>query len=339
MFLRRHLNVCLLVLVLVTSARVYAEIDRTKPFSGKYVPQSQTTSSAFITKLRENVTSRVQRVLPSPHSELLLGMTIGVNLLNNVPKFRDATVETGTVHVLVVSGFNISLVFGLVISLLGSQYKLKNLLFAQAATLIYALITGFEPPVVRAWIMGSLASWGKYYGRVLPAIQVLFFAALVMLAISPGIITSKSFHLSFLATLSLVKYSNFMTKLVSKYFKIGPLGADLSTTLAAQVLVWPYISYNFGRVSLVSPVVNTLTLWTVPIATVVGLCLIAVLYVCPILGLLFADIAYIFIDIFVKVVRVFADLPFSAVDFRIGVPILSLYYLLLLICDWRFSRH
>ena len=134
-------------------------------------------------KIREGCVKYVDEYFPSPHSELLLGMTVGLDRLSYVPSFKKALKQTGTIHVVVVSGFNISLVFNSIVKLLGSKYKLKNLLIAQLITIFYAVLTGFEPPVVRALIMGSIISWGKYYGRVTDTLLVLIMYAVFMLAV------------------------------------------------------------------------------------------------------------------------------------------------------------
>jgi competence protein ComEC len=238
-------------------------------------------------KFRTNVIENTYTYLPSPHSELLLGMVLGIDNLDKVPKFEEALKTSGTVHVVVVSGFNISLIFGLVIGVIGTRYKLRNLLLAEFITLIYAVVAGFEPPVVRAFIMGSISSWGKYYGRLIDTIQILLFSGCVMILINPLYFFSLSFQLSFLATLSLLMFSDLVSKLMGKVLKgrwsENFFAADFSTSLAAQVLVWPFISFHFGRVSLLSPFINALILWSVPVATVLGIVLVILMYISPVL--------------------------------------------------------
>jgi competence protein ComEC len=115
---------------------------------------------------------RVRQVLPSPHSELVLGMVLGVDDLSMVPKFKEALRTTGTIHVVVVSGFNISLVSSLVSRIIGQPYKVRNLIISLSSTLFYAVLSGFEPPVVRAWIMSGVIILGKHYGRKIDTLQV-----------------------------------------------------------------------------------------------------------------------------------------------------------------------
>ncbi|MFC1700492.1 ComEC/Rec2 family competence protein [Patescibacteria group bacterium] len=280
----------------------------------------------LISEIRIKSTKLARKNFPSPHSELLLGMVIGINDIDKVPSFEKALKESGTIHVVVVSGFNISLVFGLVIGMLGSRYKLKNLIIAQASTLFYAFLSGFEPPVVRAWVMGSIAAWAKYYGRSVDGFRLLMFSGLLMVLIDPYFLFSLSFQLSFLATLGLILYGEFFSKTLSKVSK-SVLFEDLGATLSAQVTVWPLISFHFGTVSLVSPLVNMLSLWTVPISTILGTLFILLGTLSRFLGKIIAILMYPFLDVFVRLNVFFSQFLFSSRGIQVDLIKMSVYYL------------
>ena len=310
---------------------------------GYYVNESVSESPNSIwQKWDDKVTNRVTRIarryLPSPHSELLLGLLIGLDDIKKTPLYYETLIQTGTVHVVVVSGYNITLVFNFIISLLGTRYKIRNIIFAETVTFLYALLSGLEPPVLRAWIMGSVISLGKYYGRVLDAKEVLIFSAYIMMLVQPQLITSISFQLSFLATLSLVLY-NGRVKTIIKQIKPeidrshgnNVFLDDLASTVSAQILVWPVISYYFGRVSILSPLVNCLVLWTVPLSTVVGSIFIFVASVVPILGQALAWFVLVPLDIFVITTALFGKYKFASVSFKMEGKSLFLYYSALII--------
>lgn len=278
----------------------------------------------FLTKIRTSSIDIVDKNFPSPQSELLLGMLIGLDRLGEVPNFSDKLKDTSTIHVVVVSGFNIALVFNLVTKALGSEYRFKNLVIAQLVTVFYALLSGFEPPVVRALVMGSIVSWGKYSGRLIDGMRVLIFAASVMIIIEPAYLSSVSFQLSFMASLGLILFSGMFANL--------KVPEDLKSTFAAQLLVWPIISIYFGRVSVIGIVVNPLILWTVPISTILGGAFLAVGFVSPILAKFFALAVYPFLDIFFKVVDGFGSLKNINVNLKITPTFFALYYLLIFSC-------
>lgn len=301
----------------------------------KFTAPAEEASTGFIADFRRNSSDNIRRYLPSPHSELLLGMTIGVNDLKTVPKFNNASKITGTVHVVVVSGYNIALVFGLVIAVIGSQYRMRNLLFALLVTLVYAVISGFEPPVIRSWIMGSIAAWGKYYGRSLDGAKLLFFSGLCMVLYDPAFLFSLSFQLSFMATLSLCLFSDPIALLVRKFSRGRRflLLEDLTSTLSAQVLVWPLISNTFGTVSVISPIANPLVLWTVPISTVLGMVMLFLTFISAFLSHLFAWIVFVPLDIYVQTVNWLGGLGGASVTFGLNNRLMLIYYIVIFF--WR----
>ena len=289
---------------------------------------------------RQYSINAVRSTFPSPHSELLLGMVIGVDELGKFSKFKDALKTTGTIHVVVVSGFNVSLISNLVMRALGSRYKLRNTLIATFSTLIYSIMTGFEPPVIRAWVMGNVVSWVKFYGRDVDGFRALIFTALVMVIIWPYFIFSVSFQLSFLATLGLVAFGNDIVSLLSRIFKSKSFFIeDLGTTFSAQIFVLPLSSYYFGRISLVSFLVNPLVLWTVPLATILGTLYIPLYLLSKVLSKILSLFIYPLLDVFTETVMFFSRLSVTGMSFNIGVNVLVVYYLAIFIVYFLVSKN
>ncbi len=292
-------------------------------------------------RFRNVVIHNVQRFLPSPHSELCLGLSLGVDLFHKLPKFKDALIATGTIHVVVVSGYNIALVYTFARRVFGSLYIRRNLILGVLLSLVYVVLVGAGAPVIRAWIMGSLAFYGKYYGRAISAVALTCVSGLLMLCFQPLYLFDVSFQLSFMATLSLVIFSDPISKmsLVSHIPRL--FREDFATSASAQVLVWPLLSYHFGRISLLSLLVNSLVLWVVTPATI-----LSCLFVClsfwgggavPLftgfVQLLSLGLFYL-LDYFVSLVTVFNTLirsfPRLNFDFQISLVGLILYYFVLL---------
>lgn len=283
--------------------------------------------SSLLDCIRAKSVSTARKYLPSPHSELLLGMVLGIDNLKKVPIFNEMLRDTGTIHVVVVSGYNINLVFELAVKMFGSRYKRRNVICAQILVFFYAMLSGFGAPVIRSLIMAVILSWGKYYGRSIDVLRVLLFSGLSMVVAVPVYVFDLSFQLSFLATLSLVLYSPLMTFLVHKCIKWDVFFRDdLASTLAAQVLVWPLISMNFGRVSLISPVVNALILWTVPLGTMIGGLMIMAGFVHPLFAGVISFIEYVPLDIFVQGIRFFSKFPFVVFDFQLDITTSTCYF-------------
>jgi competence protein ComEC len=273
---------------------------------------------------------KIQEVLPSPHSELVMGMVLGENRFKLVPTYNDILKTVGLVHVVVVSGYNISLVFTLLMRILGSQYKARNLIVGLFCTFIYSGISGFGVPAVRAWLMGSIAVIFKFYGRPTQGIKVLIFSAIVILCIAPSQLFSVSFQLSFLATLGVMVVPNSLKELwrLLGVRSSAALFEDFNTGLSAQLLVNPVISYYFGTISLVALLANPLVLWVVPLCTILGGVLVFSAFVSPLLTKILALLMYPFLDFFVSFSEFFSKFNSASLQLRFSFYGMLLYYLL-----------
>lgn len=292
-----------------------------------------------IAVFRGNASNLVRKYIPSPQSELLLGTVMGADELLRDPKFKEALKITGTIHVVVVSGFNISLVFGFVVTLFGSKNKFRGLIAAQITTSIYAVVTGFQPPVIRSLIMGSLVSWIKYSNKKISAFKALLVTALTMIVFWPYFLFSPSFQLSFLATLGLVVYGNTISDFVKKIFKSESfLVEDFGTTISAQVFVLPFVSYYFGRISIISFLVNPLVLWTIPICTILGFIFLFLGSISSLLAFVCSLFIYPFLDVFVRLVMFFSSFDFASTNFSVSIIPMVIYYLFALLGAYFVTR-
>jgi len=308
----------------------------------------------YIEKFRNNSVQKVRKLYPSPHSELLLGVVLGIDELSTVPTFNDILIATGTIHVVVVSGYNINLLFSFVKSVLGGIYTYKKFFTAVIATLIYSVIAGFEPPVIRAWIMSSISGLGMLYGRKLDPIMLLIFSGAIMLFFNPELLFSLSFQLSFLASLSLLMFSPMVKPVFasvggqtkSKKQACRPQKAvsasffqeDLVSSFSAQILVWPVISGSFGRVSIFSPFINAVVLWTIPLSTVLGAIFLLFAYINQYLAVVLSLVLYAPLDIFIQVLRLFSNIPFLSINFSLGTPALLIYYSAVLVFYFLYAK-
>jgi competence protein ComEC len=277
--------------------------------------------------LRELISQAVRQSLPEPQASLLLGMILGVR--SGFPSdFYEALRVTGTLHIVVVSGFNITvLINALGRGLSFLALKVRFLIIA-LAIFLFVFLVGFEAPVVRAAIMGVTALLGTVLGRQKDALRAFLVAGAVMLIFNPEWFSDLNFQLSFLATLGLIVFVPLIDHFVP--WSGAPLREDLITTLSAQVLVWPLIAYSFGQFSVLSPLVNALILWTVPISTTLGM-------VATILAIFVRQVGYLImlpIDLlltyFIRVVEWFSSLNFGSFEVSpFSLLALLFYYLIL----------
>jgi len=236
-------------------------------------------SDGVLYKLRRSLLEFYESHIPLPHSSLVSGMVIGSK--SGMPQdFWEVLKNSGTAHVVVASGMNVSLVGGFLMGFFTLFLKRrKAILFALAGIWQYAVLSGFDAPVVRAAIMGSIAFSAQELGRLNYALRALIFTAIIMLILNPGYIGDVGFLLSFFATLGIILFEPKVGKLMlrkmkpisGKGFMSTLLRKDLASTISAQIGVVPILLVAFGKFNLLSPIANILVLWTVVPITILGM--------------------------------------------------------------------
>ncbi len=229
-----------------------------------------TPNTGVIFRLRKDLLTFYQKNLPIPHSSLVSGMVLGSKA--GIPNsFWEDLKSTGTAHVVVASGMNVTLVATFLISILIIFISRKRaVVLALIGIWIYTVLAGFDAPVVRAAVMGSIGFGAQAMGRLNVAWRGLIISALLMLLVKPQWLTDLGFLLSFTATASLMLLELPIRKRLVRLPNI--IKQDLSTSLAAQVGVAPILLFAFGQFNPLSPFINAILLWTVaPITIIAGL--------------------------------------------------------------------
>jgi len=283
----------------------------------------------------------IHALYPEPAASLLAGILLGMDA--GIPReLSDAFSATNTAHIIAISGFNISIIAGILAQLA------QRVVGARRATLVvilglalYTLLVGASASVVRAAIMGSLSVLALHYHRQNDGLNALAAAALLMLAWNPFTLFDVGFQLSFLATLGLMLYvtplttafENLGARVTSSERArqiVGALNDSFIVTLAAQITTTPLIVFVFHRLSLVGLLTNFLVLPPQPAVMLLGgLATLTAMVIQP-LGQVIAWIAWVFLEFTIVVVQATARLPFAAIEVgRFDAVILAAYYLLL----------
>lgn len=231
-------------------------------------------TNGLIYKLRSRLLLVYQKSLPQPHSSLVAGVSIG-SKSDISSTFWENLKASGTAHVVVASGMNVTLVAGFLLSFLITFLKRRQaIVMTLAGIWIYTIMAGFDAPIIRAAVMGSIAFTAVGLGRLNDAKRALYLSAYIMLIVNPSWVTDIGFILSFVATASIMYFQKPVQKLVNKtkvFNKLGIIKEDLVTTLAAQVGVAPIIYFTFGQFNIFSPFINAAVLWTIPFITIIGM--------------------------------------------------------------------
>lgn len=255
-------------------------------------------------------TSIINQLLPDPHAGLLSGILFGVKSSIS-PELSDALVVTGTLHIVALSGMNITILtnlfFGAFLHVL--PRRISSIL-AIGVIAGFVLFVGPSPSIIRAAIMGSITLLAGTVGRIPVSLITWVVAIASMLVVHPPWIGELSFQLSALASLGMILFGK------KTGFGGGMLGfikEELMTTLSAQVLTIPLILLTFGRISLVSPLTNLLIGWTIQIITVLGLFVALTGWIWLPFGQVLAWCTWVFLEFLIQVVMITSRIPFASI--------------------------
>jgi len=230
--------------------------------------------------VKQRLRDVIESILPYPDAGLLAGILLGLG--HTLPDELDAAFRrVGLTHIIVISGFNISLVAQIMMLSQGLVRRQVSLVVSIITVGLYALFVGADPPVARAAYMGVLYLTAPLVGRKSHSLTSLAFATLVMTATSPLVLWSVSFQLSFASTLGLIAMEPLLGESLAQFLELrGASGGvqrlargfrDLVlVTLVAQAMTLPIIWHHFAEVSVLSLLANVLVLSIQPIIVVAG---------------------------------------------------------------------
>ncbi len=216
----------------------------------------------YLEDLKSTIEDNFKSILPSPQSGLLSGIVLGSKQV--LPDdFRQALINTSTIHIVVASGQNLTILSGLIISFAPIFGRKKTVFSSIGVNLFYSVLTGFQIPIIRAAIMNIFASVAMLAGREAPVMFALFSSAFLMLIYEPLWVFSVSFQLSFLASFAVMEFAPAIEQRIKWLPDL--VKQDLVVSTCAFLFTLPIIFENFHRVSVTGIIVNALILWTTPL--------------------------------------------------------------------------
>lgn len=287
---------------------LFPEITRTPAFK-------QYTIIGGLLAAKLHFLEKVRALMPEPHAALLNGILLGAKQSLGKELLSDFQ-RTGILHIVVLSGYNLTIVAAFFLWLVSWLPRNARLLVAATAIVLFALVTGAGATVVRASIMALLVLLAQATGRSYHITRALFFAGFLMVFENPKVLVfDVSFQLSFLATLALItvvpRIERFFTFFTAR-FKIREI---VVTTVATQLFVLPYLLYLLGELNLVSLPVNLLILPIIPWVMLFGFIAGVLGFVNLLLAAPAAAATVALLSYQLTVVRWFSDLPFASVPF------------------------
>src|SRR3989338_3125657 len=263
--------------------------------------------------LKANLLNHIEKIIPEPHSALAGGLLLGVQ-----ESLGEKTLDTfrtaGIIHIVVLSGYNITIIIEFAYFFLGKLGRRKKIIIAILFIILFVIMTGSSAATVRAGVMGVIALIARHSLRPAAAGRALLYAVFIMLLYNPKILLADlGFELSVAATAGLI----YGTPILERFFckiKNNYARTSLSLTLATQLAVAPLLLYKMGSLSLISVITNLVVVPIVPLAMLASFFAVMVSYISSFVAFIPGVIAFLLLDTIFRIASSFGSLPYAAFE-------------------------
>ncbi|HPJ98000.1 MAG TPA: DNA internalization-related competence protein ComEC/Rec2 [Candidatus Hydrogenedentes bacterium] len=206
-------------------------------------------------RLRRAQAERFEHAMPSPARAFALMIWLG-DRSGLTPGDYTRYVDTGTSHILAISGIHISIVFVTATVFFETLISARRRASALALLVVwlFALMAGGRAPALRAAIMFTMYVLADFVGRERDAPTALSIAALLFMLWRPDILFDAGFQLSFLSVASVLLFLPHFSELLERLPR--PLRQPIAMPVAVLVLPLPVAAYHFNSISLAAPLAN-----------------------------------------------------------------------------------
>ena len=266
----------------------------------------------FFSKIRSVLVSAIHNFLPINEASLLVGLLLGVRSTFS-PELFEAFRITGLLHIVVLSGYNITIVAEAIRRIFSRFSRRVSTTASIISIALFVLLAGAQTAAVRAGAMGSIGLFARALYREYLGIRILIIVGAAMVLYEPLILFHSSFHLSFLATFALLAFAPFFEERLWWITDKFQFRSIVAVTVATQVFLLPYLAYAIGEVSLIAIITNVLILPLVPLAMLFGAIVGLIAVVSPSLAIILSPLSYIPLAYMTHSVEWFARIPYATV--------------------------
>jgi len=286
-------------------------------------------TQGFLNNLRADYVSSLRGVTPDAKT-LVAGLAIG-EIAELSEELEEKMRIVSLTHLVAVSGSNCAIVVGMVYLIaVGLRFgRTGRTIISLTALLLYLLLIGPDPSVLRAGVMAASVILMIALGRRTWALNALSLAALVLLIADPWLAVEFGFGLSVLATAGILLLAPAISERLAKKMPM-PLALGLAVTLSAQLFCLPLLIQLQPGLATYSVIANLLAGPMVAPVTVLGMIALLATPVAPWLTGAISYLASLGTWVIEMVAIVFADLPVAYFPWATGLPATILSTLLIL---------
>jgi competence protein ComEC len=291
----------------------------------------------FVLPIRHYFFKTIDKYLDDDEKDLLIGMLLGEKRDMSM-QLRATFADAGVAHILAVSGLHIGILIGLLLLFLPiiRIRKLPALIIICIVTIIYLALIGFKTSAVRAGLMITCASLGLFLERRYESINGVFFAGIIILLISPQVLTDIGFQLSFAATIAILLitprlYDLIRDRKIPKFIKLYLL-LPLLVSISASIGTAPIILYHFYQFPLLVVFANIIIIPLVSLALPLGFLVLLFNPFLPAIAGIYAQTLWLTLKSIIFISDKFANLHWQIIESgRPLVVLIILFYLVVLL--------
>ncbi|MGA1262550.1 MAG: ComEC/Rec2 family competence protein, partial [Prochlorothrix sp.] len=262
---------------------------------------------SFVWSLRQRMVQAQSWGSVSPTAPLISAMALGRKAVDLPFDVQDAFARIGLAHTIAASGFHVSLVVGAILALVRKGSPRLQFGLGLGVLLLFLGLTGAQPSILRAVIMGGVALGGLVWEQKVKPLGLLLCTAIALLLVQPLWIEDLGFQLSFLATFGLLVSAQ---PLANACDRLPPTLANaVAVPLAATLWTLPLQLFHFGLFSPYTILVNLVTLPFVYLLSLGGISSAAIAALWPQGGTLLVRLLHYPAQGFWAVVQGFNQLP------------------------------
>lgn len=283
----------------------FADVEVLSENNGNFIKK-------YLFKFKNSFLEKINYAITPPESNLMAGLILGERA-NFSKDEREAFIRTGTIHIIALSGYNITIVAEWFMKLFKFLPINLGLGMGMLAIILFVIMTGGASTGVRAGIMATLVLVARATGRTYDVGRALILAGIFMIIFNPMILAfDVSFQLSFIATVAVI----FLTPRLEKYFMWVPAKFSLrdivAVTFSAYIFVLPFILYKMGNLSLVALPANILVLPFIPLTMLMGFITGGLGFISSFLSLVSGYVSYLFLHYELGVINFLSNLSFAS---------------------------
>ena len=307
--------------------------------NAQLIESAPPTQSDIALDIRNWFAGGVKKAIGEPEVSLGLGYLLGQR--RGLPEELDSALKiAGLTHVVVASGYNLTILVRLARRLFENISKYLSLIFSGGMIISFIAVTGMSPSMSRAGLVAGLSLLAWYYGRKFHPVILLSIAIGVTVLSRPSYAWGDvGWQLSFAAFAGVMIFAPLLQRYYFGNTNPGIVRQILGETFSAWICTLPILMYSFGLISNLAIVANLLILPLVPLAMLLT-------FAAGIGGLLFPAAANIFgfpaeilLSYMTQTAQYIANIPWAQSEITVQIwQVIGMYTLLIFASFYMYSK-